>query len=246
VRRLYLIALVASTLFAQSPDTLAVGRKVFQGHCGLCHGQTGTGGKGPSLAQPTLVHAPDDIALTQVIENGIRGTEMPGSFGFTPAELTSLVAYIRSLGRTAVVKLPGDAARGKTIYQSKGACATCHIVGGEGGSLGPELSEIGASRTPEYLRNALLKPGADVPPAYLVVSVGTRDGKTIRGMRITEDTFTLQMRDSANRIYSFRKADLASYRKEFNQSLMPSFENRFTAAELDDLIAYLAGLRGGK
>jgi putative heme-binding domain-containing protein len=171
---------------------------------------------------------------------------MPGSFGFTPTELTSLVAYVRSLGRTAVVELPGDAARGKTIYQSKGACASCHIIHGEGGSLGPELSEIGASRTPEYLRNALLKPGADVPAAYLVVSVGTRDGKTIRGMRITEDTFTLQMRDSANRTYSFRKADLASYRKEFNQSLMPSFENKFTAAELDDLIAWLASLRGAK
>jgi len=108
------------------------------------------------------------------------------------------------------------------------------------------LSEVGARRTPDYLREALLRPGAAVPPAWLVVSVATRDGKSIRGMRVTEDTFTLQMRDASNRFYSFRKADLASYQKEFNQSLMPSFENRFTASELDDLIAYLAGLRGGK
>jgi putative heme-binding domain-containing protein len=246
VIRLILLFAVVGSLAAQPGVDLAVGKKLFQGHCGLCHGQTGTGGKGPSLVQPTLAHAPDDKALARVIEGGIRGTEMPGSFGFTPNELNSLVAYVRSLGRIAVTPLPGDSARGREIYLTKGGCGACHIVRGEGTSLGPELSEIGASRTPEYLREALLKPEAAVPANYLTISVTTREGKTIRGMRVNEDTFTLQMRDAANRIYSFRKADLTAYKKEFNQSLMPSFAGRLSPAEIDDLVAWLASLRGGK
>jgi len=88
------LLLAAGLLPAQSTDNLAQGKKLFQGHCGLCHGQTGTGGKGPSLAQPTLVHAPDDKALMRVIENGIRGTEMPGSFGLSENELANLAAYV--------------------------------------------------------------------------------------------------------------------------------------------------------
>ena len=244
--RFLLLFAFTGLLGAQNNPDLAQGRKVFQGKCGLCHGQTGTGGKGPSLVQPTLLHAPDDAALMRVITEGIRGTEMPTSFGFSPGELNNLVAYVRSLGRTALTPLPGDPARGNALYLAKGGCAACHIVHGEGGSLGPELSEIGASRTPDYLREALLKPAAAVPLGYLVVSVTTRDGKSLRGMRINEDTFTLQLRDPSNRVHSFRKADLAGYKKEFNQSLMPSFENKFSATELDDLVAYLASLRGGK
>ena len=243
-----LLLLAASALIAQStsPGDLTQGRKLFQSHCGLCHGQTGTGGKGPSLLQPTLLHAPDDAALQNLILTGIPGTDMPGSFGFTPGELANLAAFVRSLGRTAVVQLPGDPARGRSLYQANGSCANCHIVSGIGGSLGPDLTEVGARRNAEYLREALVQPAAAVPPAWLVVAVTTKDGKSIRGMRVNEDTFSLQMRDAANHFYSFRKSDLTGYRKEFKQSLMPSFGDRFTAAELDDLVAYLAGLRGTK
>jgi putative heme-binding domain-containing protein len=244
--RLLLLFAVAGLLAAQSDAELAQGRKLFEGHCGLCHGQTGTGGKGPNLAQPSLVHAPDTDSLIRLIQAGIPGTEMPGTSAFSPTELLHLASYIRSLGRTAVAVLPGSPADGRKVYLGKGGCAGCHIVHGEGVGFGPELSDIGARRNAEYLREALLKPGAAVPAAFLVVSVTTRDGKPIRGMRINEDTFTLQMRDGANRFYSFRKADLVSYKKEFDQSLMPSFGNKLNAAELDDLVAYLATLRGEK
>ena len=158
-------------------------------------------------------------------------------------EAMQVALYVRSLGRTAVVKLPGDPARGRVLYQSKG-CASCHIVQGEGTSLGPELTDVGARRSADYLKQAVIQPAATVPEAYLVVRVTTRNGKTIRGMRVNEDTFTIQVRDAANHIYSFRKSALLNLEKQFNQSLMPSFESAFTAAELDDLIAYLASLRG--
>jgi len=226
------------------PGDFAAGKKLYESHCSLCHGQTGTGGKGPNLAQPTLRHAPDDQQLALVIQRGIPGKEMPGSWQLTDHEAVQVAAYVRSLGRVAAVQLPGDAARGRALYEGKGGCAGCHIVQGIGSSFGPELTNIGARRNADYLRESLLKPGAAVPEGFLVVRVITHDGRTVRGVRVNEDSFTIQLRDASNHFFSFRKSDLTILRKEFNESLMPSYESKFSAAELDDLIAYLASLRG--
>ncbi|HML16803.1 MAG TPA: c-type cytochrome [Bryobacteraceae bacterium] len=236
-----LFALFSVLAAAQSDDTQ--GRKLFEGHCALCHGETGLGGRGPNLAQPALSHAPTDEQLVAVIKQGIPGTEMPGAWQLDDREAKLLAGYVRSLGKIAVEPLPGDPNRGRELYAFSG-CAGCHIVRGDGTGLGPELSDIGARRNAAYLRESLVQPGASVPERYLTVTVTTREGKTIRGIRINEDTFTIQVRDAANRLYSFRKSDLVSAKKEFHQSLMPSYEARFTAAQLDDLVAYLAGLRG--
>ena len=232
----------AVVVYAQ--DDVARGKKLYEGFCSLCHGQTGTGGKGPSLAQPTLLRAPDDERLVQVIQEGIRGTEMPGFWQLTPHEAKQVAAYVRSLGRTSVENLPGDAARGKALYEGKGGCASCHIVRGVGSSLGPELTEIGARRSSNYLREAIVKPGAAVPENFLVVSVVTASGRTIRGMRVNEDSFTIQIRDPGGKFHSFRKSELSKINREPHVSLMPSYESKFNAGELDDLIAYLASLRG--
>jgi cytochrome c oxidase cbb3-type subunit 3 len=247
VRFLISVLIGTGLLFAQDPaptGNLVPGKKLFESHCSLCHGQTGTGGKGPNLAQPTLRHAPDDKRLVEVIQQGISGTEMPGSWQLTDHEAAQVAGYVRSLGRVAAVRLPGDAARGLALYESKGGCAACHIVKGIGSSFGPELTAIGARRNPDYLRESVLKPGAAVPEGFLVIRVVTRDGKTVRGVRANEDSFTLQLRDASNHFFSFRKSDLITLKKEFNESLMPSYESKFSAAELDDLIAYLASLRG--
>lgn len=235
-----------STIDKLTPADLTHGKQLYENQCSVCHGQTGTGGKGARLAQPRLRHAPDDGALVSVIANGIPGTEMPNAWQMTERELWQVAGYVRSMGRIPVVKLPGDAARGKVLYDLKGGCAACHIVNGSGVAIGPELTEIGARRSAEYLREALVKPGATVPEQFLVISATTRDGKSVRGERITEDIFTIQLRDAAGRLHSLRKADLTSFKKLPHESLMPGYESKFSAGELDDVVNYLATLRGDK
>ena len=118
---------------------------------------------------------------------------------------------MRSLGRQVQVALPGEPERGKRLYETKGQCVTCHIVRGRGSSLGPDLTDIGARRGPDHLRSMLLNPGTSKARdssgylQFLVIRVVTQDGREVRGMRINEDTFTLQLRDADNRLYSFRK-----------------------------------------
>lgn len=171
---------------------------------------------------------------------------MPGAWQMTDREIGQVADYVRALGRTDVVKLRGDQAKGKEYYETKGGCAACHIVRGRGGILGPDLTDIGSRRSPAYLREALIDPGAAVPEGFLVVSVSTRDGKKMRGIRANEDSFTIQLRDSNNVYHSFRKSDLTDLKKEFDVSLMPGYRDVLAAKEIDDLVSYLAGLRGEK
>ncbi len=227
-------------------EDLARGKQLFIGHCALCHGIEGTGGRGPSLNRPTLRRVADNQSLFGVIRSGIEGSEMPAVWQMTDREIWQVAGYVRSLGRTAVEKLPGDPVKGKAIYESKGGCAVCHIVRGQGGSLGPDLTDVGARRSPAYLREALTDPGASAPEGFLMVNVTTRDGGKVRGTRVNEDSFTIQLRDASNRFHSYRKLELAEVNKEFSASTMPSYKTTLTAPEIDDLVAYLASLRGEK
>ncbi|MFY9555813.1 MAG: c-type cytochrome [Blastocatellia bacterium] len=229
-----------------SADDLSRGEQIFVGQCALCHGIGGTGGRGPALNQPNLHRAADNQALFRTIKNGIDGTEMPDAWQMTDREIWQVAGYVRSLSRTSAAKLPGDPSKGKRLYDEKGACAACHIVSGRGESFGPELTEIGARRSAAYLREALVDPAASVPEGFRIVSVITRDGRTLRGTRVNEDSFTIQLRDSTGAFHSFRKFDLAELKKESRVSMMPAYRDAFSPSELDDLIAYLAGLRGGK
>jgi len=244
--RTVLIVLLAARAVAQtspgSPADLAVGRKIFESQCALCHGQTGTGGRGPSLHRPTLNQAPDDSALRKVIAEGIP-PEMPGAWQLHPREVASVAQYVRSLGSLPPETLPGDAARGERLYQSKG-CPGCHMVAGRGGGFGPELTDIGARRNGAYLRQTLLQPGASLPEGFLYVTAVARSGESIRGIRANEDSFTIQIKDAGGRFHSFRKSELKELRKLKNETPMPSYEGNLTSAELDDLVAYLAALRG--
>ncbi|MEK6303012.1 MAG: c-type cytochrome [Acidobacteriota bacterium] len=219
------------------------GRQMFVAHCAVCHGIEGTGERGPSLSHPSLRRVTDDKALFNLIQNGVEGSEMPGAWQLSEREVWQVAGYVRSLGRTTPVKLPGDAANGKRLYESNG-CAACHIVSGSGGVLGPELTDIGARRSPGYLHAAVVDPASSAPEGYLVVRVTTRESKKIWGVRVNEDSFTIQLRDSGGRFHSFRKTDITQLKKDFKAELMPSYRDAFNRSEMDDLVAYLAGLRG--
>src|SRR5437762_11070408 len=91
---------------------LATGEKLFQNHCALCHGPKGEGGRGPMLTRAKLRRPPDDAALLRILEDGIRGTEMPGAGAMSDREIRQTAAYVRSLGKLMESVVPGDAARG--------------------------------------------------------------------------------------------------------------------------------------
>jgi len=244
-------------LEAPTSDDVAAGRKLFDAQCTRCHGREGSGGAGPGLRRPKLRRAPDEAALVSVVRDGIRGTSMPANFQLTDRELVRVAAYVRTLGRLPSEVPPGSPERGRGLFTGRGGCPACHIVGGTGQGLGPDLSEIGLLRGPDHLAASLLDPGAELPlravgyepggyAAYLLVKARLADGVTVQGYRVNEDTFTIQLREASGRLRSLRKADLASLEKLPGQSPMPSYKGVFSPAELQDLVAYLASLKGGE
>ena len=231
-------------LAAAAANDLTAGQKIFDAQCAWCHGAAGTGGTGPTLQRPVLNHASKDSELVDIVRGGIPGTEMPSfAVALTERMAWQTAAYVKSLGRTRGRPLPGSPERGAALYASNG-CASCHIVAGRGTALGSELTRIGALRGASYLRDALIKPEATHPPGYLVVHAATADGADVRGIRLNEDVFWILIRDAGGRVHTLEKARLSKLERQLEATLMPSYATRLSDAQLDDLVAYLAGLRG--
>jgi putative heme-binding domain-containing protein len=255
-RLLTLVLLSAAVpTFYQNPDPvrtggdLAWGQRLFESQCARCHGLKGTGGTGPSLNRARLRRAADDQGLFALIKEGVPGTEMPETWQMDDREIRQVARYVRSLGRVEATPLPGDPAKGKALY-AKGDCSRCHAVRGQGGVLGPDLTNVGARRGAAHLRRILLDPGSSKVLdsygylAFLNVQVATRDGRVVQGVRVIEDSFTIELRDADNRLHSFEKSELAQTKREPEASVMPAYAKLLSGSEIDDLVAYLAGLRG--
>lgn len=233
------VFLLPIALYAQTDQ----GRALFRSNCAFCHGGDARGGRGPNLVSATLTHGESEEAMKTVIREGVPGTTMPAFSELTPQEAGEIVAYVKSLsaGVNRQAGVSGDPLKGRQVYLKNG-CAGCHRIAGEGSVYGPDLSRIGASRSVEYVRESIVNPSADVPEEYRGVTVVTRDGRPVTGVRINEDTFSVQLRDAGQQFRMFQKDDVREV-KELNASLMPAYA-KLPAPDLQNLLAYLNTLRG--
>ena len=226
-------------------EEIAAGKRLYQGHCGGCHGPQGGGARGPNLVRPKLSRAPDSQSLFAVITRGIPGTEMPSSRQLHGLEVWKIVAFVESLGQIEQAPLPGDPKSGEDIYYGSGNCSACHWLNGDGARHGPELSGIGLRRSVDYLREALLDPAATFPDRYLLLSVVVKDGRRVRGIRLNEDAFTIQLRDFSEKLHSFLKEDLVELNRLKGESSMPGYKETLTKAQIDDVVSFMASQQGG-
>lgn len=230
-----------------NPADIQRGAQLFSTRCTTCHGDAGDQVPGVSLLSGRLRRVSSDDELAALIKSGIPGTAMPqGNYNAT--ELTGLVAYLRSApaGRTttgAATTMPvGNVQNGGTIFFGKGECATCHRVGGVGGFRGPNLSTIAGSRSPDSLRQSLLSPSAEIIPLNQEIRAVTRAGRTVTGRRMNEDTSSIQLIDPEGHLISLIKSELKEF-TPLQTSAMPSYQDRLTADEFKNILAYLWSLK---
>ena len=232
-----------STAFAQHETAadLLDGERAFRQSCANCHGPDGNLIPGIDFSRGQFRGQFSDDDLVRIIRTGIPNTAMPPSTNMTEPQARQVVAYLRSLPKARAGTITGDAARGKTVFDSKGGCASCHRVGGTGSRVGPELTNIGAVRGAVELERALVDPAADVQPTNRFYRVVLKDGTTVSGRLLGHDTFTVQMLDTKEQLRSFMKAELREH--GFTPSPMPSFRGKLTPQELADVVSYLASLK---
>jgi putative heme-binding domain-containing protein len=109
--------------------------------------------------------------------------------------------------------------------------------------VAPDLSDIGAIRPARELEQKLVDPNALVRPANRSIELVLKDGTRLTGHLLNQDTFTIQLLDSNERLQSLAKANLRDYTYVKN-SPMPSYRDTLNAAELSDLVTYLVSLKG--
>jgi cytochrome c oxidase cbb3-type subunit III len=236
------------------------GEYEFRINCALCHGLGAHGGgRGPDLTRAVKKHAHSDAEMFQVISNGIPGTAMPANgtngqgVGMTDKEIWQIITYIRSQEVKAPAKAIGNAVHGKELFYGDANCSLCHMVEGKGGRLGPELTSVGGSRTPQAIIDSVRDPSQrlawglteatkEFPQEYESITAVTSDGKEIKGVAMNEDSFTVQLMDTTEQIHLLEKDKLRSFQKN-RQSAMPKYNvDTLSDKDLQDIVAFLVSV----
>ena len=247
---------VVTNPVAGDPAAIQEGASLFRGNCSPCHGLNAQGGgRGPDLTAGRWVHGSSDADIFRTITRGVPGTEMPAN-AFEDSETWDILAYLRSLAPAKEATVSGDPANGEKVFWGTAGCSTCHMVRGHGGVLGPDLSRVGEARSVPYLVDSIREPSKELtsgmldpnnhyglPLVYDTVTVVTANGEKVVGIAKNEDTFSIQLMDTHQRLQFFLKKNLKEVTHE-RKSLMPVYsETMLKPAELQDLLAYLETLR---
>jgi putative heme-binding domain-containing protein len=242
---------------AKDPNAAKLGEFEFRANCAFCHGLGARGGgRGPDLTRAQKKHGNSDAELFRTINEGVPGTAMPQNgatqqgVGMTEEEIWQVISYIRSMQVKTPAQPTGNAARGKELFAGSAACATCHMVQGKGGRLGPDLTATGSARSIDYIVDSVRNPSRrlaqgiseamkEFSQEYETVTVVDAGGQKFQGVVLNEDNFTLQMLDTREGLHLFEKDKLRALEKS-RESLMPRYDEKMLPEkDLQDIVAYL-------
>ena len=243
------VLFLSTAVFAQTtykPEDVGAGGQLFRANCAVCHGVNGDGVPGIDFGRGQFRRAASDDDIVRILRNGIAGTAMPPA-NIPEFQARYIVAYLRSQADEFVHNSTsaGDISRGKAISEGKGGCLACHRVRDKGSRAGPDLSEIGAYRRSGELERSILEPDAEILPSNRTVRAITSDGAAITGRLLNQDTFSIQLIASDERLISLSKSTLREW-SFLEKSPMPSYREKLNAEEMTDLTKYLVSLKGSR
>ncbi|HEX4348526.1 MAG TPA: c-type cytochrome [Vicinamibacterales bacterium] len=229
---------------AYTSEDIQLGSRLYGTQCATCHGATGDTIAGVNLRRGQFPRPMGDDDIRATIMTGVPNAGMP-PFALQPAELTGLVAYIRAgfdVGNVPV-RL-GSAPQGKTVFDGKGSCGSCHRVEGKGPRVAPDLTDIGTARNPQQLYRSVTEPTTQMMPINRPVQITMKDGKVIKGRRLNEDTYTVQVITDQERLMSIDRSEIKTLDVAQASTMPTAAATGLTPDNVADLVAYLVSLRG--
>jgi putative heme-binding domain-containing protein len=236
--------LPATNPLAGDQAAILAGMSQFRARCADCHGMDARGARGPDITE-VWAGGRTDSGLFRTIRLGVPGTEMPPIRGDRPTDndIWRILAYLRTLAAPVPADPPkGHAQNGERLFRLH--CASCHRADGRGGRLGPDLSRVGLSRARSTLTRQIRGAVEEFGRGYEPVTLVTPGGRLVHGVKKNEDLFSIQVMDTGERIQGYLREDLQRVTDE-QKSAMPVFDiDKLSQSDLDDVLAYLATLRG--
>jgi putative heme-binding domain-containing protein len=142
-----------------------------------------------------------------------------------------------------LVKRKGNPANGKAVFAGAGTCAKCHIVNGEGKSVGPDLSGVGAKLSREALYESVLVPSAAISHSYETYTAIMEDGRSVTGLLVSQSPDQVVIR-GADSIDVMLPAGQVEELVKQPVSLMPAdLATTLSADELVDVVSWMETLR---
>ena len=244
----------------------------FRLMCWGCHAGETRGGKAPDLFKPQWLYGWTDDGIFQTIFNGLPGTQMQKFGGKLSNEaINMIVGYVRAeQAKSAGVSLDetkpsqewtpymeGDVKAGETLFFSEGyACGKCHTVhgrgaSGTGGEIGPDLTYIARTRSPQFIVESILNPRALIVDEYKLLTIVTKDGTEITGRkrylydhRGNENTEVVQILDSSGKLWTtYFKKDLQASSVPKAGIMPENYADILSVKQMHDLLAYLLTLK---
>jgi putative heme-binding domain-containing protein len=202
------------------------------------------------VAYALHVHLVPDSARAEVIAIGLARPEPAIRDLFEPfAPAGRRTKRLGNLIRPEqILSLAGDALRGKTLFfQSSGLqCASCHRIGGVGGALGPDLSDVGARYDRAAILESLLDPSRRIDPAYQTYLVETTDGRVFTGLLARRDDAEIVLKCVGDKEVRLPKGKVERLVPQ-QKSLMPDLLLRdLTASQAADLLEFLVAQKAAR
>ncbi len=136
-----------------------------------------------------------------------------------------------------VVLNGGNAQRGKVLFKSQ--CATCHIHGGEGNKVGPDLTGMAAHPKLELLTH-ILDPSRSVEGNFLTYTVLTVDGLVVSGIMANESRTSVEILDATAKRHTLQRSDIEEINVSRKSTMPEGFEKQLDPAAMADLLEFLA------
>ncbi|MDO6439768.1 c-type cytochrome [Cyclobacterium sp. 1_MG-2023] len=134
-----------------------------------------------------------------------------------------------------------DLEKGKAMFNAT-LCSSCHAMGGEGGVVGPDLTQLGTRFSPKDILEATINPNDVISDQYAAMVFVMGDKSSVVGRLLREDETTYYVSQnpfSPDMIMEIPKDKVTSTKESEVSVMLPGLVNRLNAEELKDLMAYL-------